>query len=62
MKNARNVTQDNIVDILREMNSNGLRIGQIMSNLFYNISKDGTDPFYIEDDKLLEQLKEYATN
>lgn len=54
-----NNTQAKIFEILKEMNDNDLRIGQIMSNLFYEISKDGTDPFYVEDKKLLEKLEIY---
>ena len=52
--------QKKIVELICDMNDNDLRIGQIMSNLFDEISKDGTDPFYVTDDKLLEHLKKYA--
>jgi len=52
--------QNRISNIICTMNDNGLRVGQIMSNLFYEIAKDGTDPFYIEDSQLLERLEEYS--
>lgn len=42
------------------MNDNGLRVGQIMSNVFDDIAKDGTDPFYVDDNKLLEHLEKYT--
>lgn len=52
-------TQSKILKCIRNMNDNDLRIGQIMSNLFDEISKDGTDPFYVSDEKFLEYLQKY---
>lgn len=54
--------QSKILKLVRNMNNNDLRIGQIMSNLFDIIAKDGTDPFYVDDNKLLEYLEKYAKN
>lgn len=52
--------QDKILKIVRGLCDNGLRVGQIMSNLFDEIAKDGTDPFYVEDAKFLKCLEKYA--
>lgn len=38
---------------------NDLRIGQILSNVCYKISEDGTDPFYVNDEKFIEALEKY---
>ena len=54
-------TQSKIIKLIQKMNNNGLRIGQIMSNLFDQMAgADGTDPFYMEDEKLLKHLEEYS--
>jgi len=60
MKSDKFDTQSKIVKLIRSMNDNDLRMGQIMSNLFDNIAKDGTDPFYVKDDKFLEHLEKYS--
>lgn len=54
--------QDKITKILHTLCDNGLRIGQVMSNVFDEIAKDGTDPFYVSDVKFLEYLEKYAQN
>jgi len=51
--------QEKIFESIKEMNDNDLRIGQIISNVFYELSKDGTDPFYVTDSKLLECIESY---
>jgi len=54
-------TQSKIIKLIQKMNNNGLRIGQIMSNLFDQMAAaDGTDPFYVEDEKLLKYFEEYS--
>ena len=60
MKSDKFDTQSKIMKLVRSMNNNDLRMGQIMSNLFDEIAKDGTDPFYVEDDKFLEYLEKYS--
>lgn len=37
------------------------RLGQVISNLSYELTANN-DPFYLEDDKLLELLKVYNKN
>ena len=51
---------EHAVKLIREMSENGLRICQIMSNLFDVMAKDGCDPFYVEDSKLVEYLSKYS--
>jgi hypothetical protein len=58
VKNVQNV-QAEIAKIIRDMSDRGLRIGQIMSNVFDVIAKDGQDPFFVTDVKLLEYLNKY---
>ena len=53
---------DRIPEILKELEKfwkqvPDLRLGQIISNLSYESMKNN-DPFYIEDDDLLELLKQ----
>ena len=43
-------------------NTPGLRLGQIMSNITEMLKREGKDIFYIEDEQLLERLKEYLGN
>lgn len=50
-----------IKEILKELeifwyNNSNLRLGQIISNLSYELSEDN-DPFFIEDDNILTLLK-----
>lgn len=50
-----------IKEILKELeifwyNNSNLRLGQIISNLSYELSGDN-DPFFIEDDNILTLLK-----
>jgi hypothetical protein len=43
-------------------NTPDLRLGQIMSNISEILKRKGKDIFYVEDDELLEMLKEYLSN
>jgi hypothetical protein len=47
------------IEAIKEMMDNGLRLGQIMSNVFNEVSRDGTDPFYVSDEKLQETIIKY---
>lgn len=62
MKPDKSDVQGKIIKIIRTLNDNGLRIGQIISNVFDEIAKDGTDPFYVDDTKFLEFLEKYSKN
>ena len=43
-------------------NKPDLRLGQIMSNITEVLKREGKDIFYIEDEQLLERLKEYLSD
>jgi hypothetical protein len=43
-------------------NKPDLRLGQLMSNITEVLKREGKDIFYIEDEQLLERLKEYLGN
>lgn len=54
---------DRIPEVLKELKmfweqSPDLRLGQIISNLSYDVMEN-SDPFYLEDDKLLTILIRY---
>jgi len=51
--------QSKILRLIKEMNNNGLRVGQIMSNVFDVVAKN-KDPFYVSDDELADQLEKYS--
>ena len=36
------------------------RFGQLMTNYFRWLYDGGTDPFFLEEDRILEHLKDYA--
>jgi len=48
-----------LVEKLLNGASNGLRIGQMMSNVFYKVSEKGKDPYYLSDDELLKAFEAY---
>lgn len=35
------------------------RFGQLLFNIFEKLKTEGIDPFYIEDDSMLEYIKKY---
>jgi hypothetical protein len=53
-------TLDRIITHIRSMSNKDLRVGQIMSNVFYDIAESGQDPFYVKDGKLLEYLEKHT--
>lgn len=58
-KDMNNKTK--IIEMISVMMDNDLRFGQIVSNVFDTIAKDGYDPFFIEDEKLIEYMSKYFT-
>ena len=52
---------DKIVEILKDQVNNDMRIAQVMSNVFYDISKDGKDPFFVNDKDLLAHLEKHIS-
>lgn len=36
-----------------------LRFGQLLSNIFVHTNGEGKDPFYLEDDSMIEQIEHY---
>jgi len=45
--------------IMNDLSRRDMRIGQMFDNLFCYIRSKGTDPFYVENDKLVEWFLEY---
>jgi hypothetical protein len=35
------------------------RFGQLLSNVFDHMKADGKDPFYLEDDSMIEYIEQY---
>ena len=35
------------------------RFGQLLSNIFGNLNSNGKDPFYFEDDSMIEYIEQY---
>jgi len=38
------------------------RFGQLMTNVFGEMSYDGCDPFFPEDDEMIKYIEEYVAN
>jgi len=55
-------SSEQAIELIRKMSDNGLRIGQIMSNVFDVAAKDSSDPFFITDDQLVSYLEKYKGN
>ena len=55
-------TKEQIFKLIDKMMNHDLRFGQVVSNVFYEISKDGTDPFYVTNEKFLEHLNNYINS
>ena len=36
------------------------RFGQLMSNIFANMKSEGKDPFFPEDDSMIEYIEQYV--
>ena len=39
-----------------------LRFGQLLFNIFVQIKNEGKDPFYLEDDSMIERIEQYIEN
>lgn len=51
---------DEICALIQKYTENGLRVGQVMDNVFGEVAKSGHDPFYISDERLLSELRSYG--
>ena len=51
-----------VLGLVKKATHDGLRVGQIMSNVFYDVAKTGTDPFHISDEKLLDFVRKYVSS
>ena len=38
----------------------GLRIGQLLDNIFFELREEGIDPFYMEDSELVRYVHRYV--
>lgn len=39
-----------------------LRFGQLLFNIFVQIKNEGKDPFYLEDDSMIQRIEQYIEN
>jgi hypothetical protein len=61
---SRNIksTKEEIFKLVESMMKHDLRFGQIVSNVFDKVAKDGTDPFFVTDEKFLKHLTDYVNS
>lgn len=56
MSSKNKNTKKEIFKCIESMMEHDLRFGQIVSNIFTKVAEDGTDPFFVSDEKFLKHL------